>query len=250
MGRAPQEGHRAPSPGVIGSAETVLSRLDLFADLTPRELTALESHARRRHYRRGTVICQEGDPGTCLYVVEAGRVRVQLTSPANGKQLVIDVYGPGEYVGEMALLDGEPRSADVLALDDCRLLLLPREDFIRFLETHAAAAVKMLVVMSQRLRRATRQQEEASFLDVGARVASALLRLAEEQGSPLDDGIGGAAGVAVTTPITQSALAAMVGVTRESANKWTRYFVRAGWIRWEKRYVVVLQPEALRGRTR
>jgi CRP-like cAMP-binding protein len=227
---------------------SVLAGVDLFAVLTAEELEGLGARLRRRHYAKGTVLFTEGDPGTGLYVIEWGRVKIVLTSPA-GKELVLAVCGPGEFFGDMALLDGEPRSADAIVAEDCQLLILQRDDFVRFLETHPQAAVRLLAVLSRRLRRATRRHQEATLLDVSARLASALLRLAEEQGAPAGaPAADGAAPVVIPTGLTQAGLAAQVGVTRESVNKWLRYFQRRGWLSWEQGRLTLLRPGKLRER--
>jgi CRP-like cAMP-binding protein len=223
---------------------TILAQVELFAGLTAEELEGLLARMRRRHYPKGTVLFLTGDPGTALYVVEAGRVKMVLTSPA-GRELVVAVRGPGEFFGDMALLDGEPRSADAVVAEDCRLLILPREDFMRFVETHPRAALRLLAVLSRRLRQTLRQHQDATLLDVAARLASALLLLAEEQGAPLGDGTDA---IAIPAPLTQGALAARVGVTRESVNKWLGYFQRRGWVRWEHGRLTLLRPERLRER--
>jgi CRP-like cAMP-binding protein len=192
----------------------------------------------------------EGDPGTGLYVVERGRVKIARTS-AEGREIVFAVRGPGEFFGDMALLDGEPRSADAVALEECVLLLMHRDDFVRFLEAHPKAAVRLLAVLSRRLRDGMRQQEEATLLDAAGRVARALVRLAEERGGPPGRGEGDAFGPdarVVEAPPTQAQLAAHVGLTRESVNKWVRAFARRGAVRWEKGRLTVLRPEELRRR--
>ena len=232
------------------TAAAILARVDLFAELTPDELEGLSARLRRRRYAKETVLFTEGDPGTGLYVVESGRVRIVLASLA-GKELVLAVRGPGEFFGDMALLDGEPRSADAVVAEDCQLLILRREDFIRFVETHPRAAMRLLAVLSRRLRQTMRQQHDATLLDVAARLASALLRLADERGVPPGEPAGdgaGAGAVVIPTTLTQADLAAQIGVTRESVNKWLRYYQRRGWIRWEPGRLTLLRPAKLRER--
>jgi CRP-like cAMP-binding protein len=226
------------------TAGATLAGIDLFSALTPEELAGLGARLRRRRYPKGTVLFVEGDPGTGLYVIESGRVKIVLASPA-GRELVVAVRGPGEFIGDMALLDGEPRSADAVAAEDCRVLILPREDFVRFVETHPLAAMRLLAVLSRRLRQTMRQHQDATLLDVSARVASALLRLADEQGAPAGDG---SEARVVPTTLTQAGLAAQIGVTRESVNKWLRYFQRRGWLRWEPGRLTLLRPARLRER--
>ena len=232
---------------VGGTTDTVsLAQVDLFSALTPSELESLNARVRRRRYAKGTVIFVEGDPGNSLYVIESGHVKITLTSP-DGRELVITTYGPGDFFGEMALLDEAPRSADAVAVDDCHLALLQRTDFVHFVESHPQAAARLLAELTRRLRRITRQHQEATLLDVSARVASALLQLAADQGQPAP---GEAAGGAITIerPMTQAELAAQIGVTRESVNKWLRHYQRRGWLRWEKGQLTILQPDELRKR--
>jgi CRP/FNR family cyclic AMP-dependent transcriptional regulator len=228
----------------------LLAHIELFADLPAEDRAALGAQLRRRRYPRGAVLFLEGDPGTCLYLVERGQVKMVLTSP-DGREFLVAVRGPGECFGEMSLLDGEPRSADAMVIEDAQLLILQREDFLRFLEGHPATAIRLLAILTDRLRRSMRLHQEASFLDVGARIASAVLRLAQHQGPRDPSGGPGpedAAPVVVQTHLTQAELAATVGVTRESANKWLQYFERRGLLRWEKGRVLILRPEELRQR--
>jgi CRP-like cAMP-binding protein len=162
----------------------------------------------------------------------------------DGRELIVAWRGPGEFFGDMALLDGQPRSADAVAVEDSQLALLQREDFLRFLETRPAVAVRLLVVLSKRLRDSMQQQLDSLRQDAGARVASALLRLAEEQGTAATSG----GEVTIAPAPTQGELANFVGLTRESVNKWLGYFERSGAIRREKRQLTLLHPEELRKR--
>jgi CRP-like cAMP-binding protein len=219
-----------------------LAQVDLFSVLTPDELEGLSERVRRRRYPKDAVIFLEGDPGTSLYMIEAGRAKMVLSSPG-GKEVVIATRGPGEFFGDMALLDGEPHSADAVATEECQLLILRREDFVRFLDAHPKIALRLLALLSRRLRQTMRRQQEATLLDVSARLASALLRLAEERGAAPAGGE-----ILVAAPPTQADLAVDIGATRESVNKWLRYYARRGWIRWDKGHLALLQPEKLRER--
>jgi CRP-like cAMP-binding protein len=169
-------------------------------------------------------------------------VKIGLSTP-DGKELVIALLGRDEFFGDMALLDGEPRSADAIAKTDCQLLLLNREDFLSFLDTHPKVAANLLANLSRRLRLNTTMLQEAAFLDIPARVASALLQLAEDDGRPAPDG-----SVVIDSAMTQAELAGMVGATRESVNKWLRYYERQGLIHWAKGAVAILKPDDLRRR--
>ena len=107
----------------MASPSTVLARIPLFAGLTAEELEGLEACLRRRPYRKGEVIFVQGDPGTSLYFIETGRVKIVLTSPED-KQVVLARLGPADFFGDLALPDGQPRSADAVAQEPSQLLLL------------------------------------------------------------------------------------------------------------------------------
>ena len=216
----------------------VVQRVGLFATLPAEDLAALAGLLRRRHYPRNAVIFLAGDPASQLYLIEAGRVKIGLTS-SEGQEVVLTLLGPGDFFGDLALLDGEPRSADATALEDCQLLLLGRDDFLRFLEARPRVAIALLAVLSRRLRRNARQVQDAAFLDVPARLASALLQLTEptagvQEGSP------------PPVQVTQAELASRINATRESVNKWLGSFEREGLIRRQRGAITVLHPEALR----
>jgi CRP-like cAMP-binding protein len=219
----------------------VLAQISLLAELTDAERTALAPGLRRRRYARGQVIFVTGDPGTGLYLVERGRVKL-LRASAEGRELVLRVAGPGEVFGELALLDDEPRSADAVALEPCQLLLLAAADFRRFLDGQPGVARRLLALLSRRLRATTRQAEEAAFLGVPARLARLLVTLAEAEA----DGPPGAAGVTLGARLTQAELAALIGATRESVNRCLGDYERRGLVRRDGGRLTVLRPEALR----
>jgi CRP-like cAMP-binding protein len=212
-----------------------LRNVSLFAEVPLGDLDELTVGLRRRRYARGQVIFTEGDPGTNLCVVEEGRVRISVSSE-DGKELVLRLLGPGEFFGELSLLDGEPRSADAVAHDPCQLLLLQRDDFLRFVESRPRVALALLAVLSRKLRLTTHQAQDVAFLDVPARVARTLLDLAE----------GGAASADGACRLTQAELAATIGVTRESVNRWLGYFEQRGLVRRSRGVITILRPDRLR----
>lgn len=225
------------------SGAAALVQIPLFADLLPAELESLSGCLRRRSYAKGRAIFLQGDPGTSLYVIEAGRVKIVLPSP-EGKEFVLNLLGPGDFFGELALLDAKPRSADAVAQESCRLLLLQRDDFLQFLEAHPRASVTLLAVLSRWLRRNAQIVQDAAFLDVPTRLARAILELTETEGQATEGSL------VIGSRLTQSELAAMVGATRESVNKWLRSYQRQGLIRYDRGIITVLRPRALQDRIR
>ena len=221
----------------------LLAQVGLFADLTTAELVGLASLMRPRPYARDEVIYLRGDPGTAFYVIASGKVKIALTSP-DGKELILRRLGRGGFHGELALLDDEPRSADAVATEASLLLVLQRDAFRQFLSEHPAIATKLLSTVSQYLRRNAELIQDATFLDVPARLARILLELASQPGaSDLP-----APGAIIPDRMKQGELAALVGATRESINKWLGSFEKQGLISYDKGQITLLRPSGLKQR--
>jgi CRP/FNR family cyclic AMP-dependent transcriptional regulator len=222
-------------------ADDALADVPLFAGLSEDERVALRGRMRRRRYPRGEVIFLRGDPGSHLYIVDAGTVKIALSS-AEGKEMILALLKHGDMFGEFALLDDLPRSADAVALEACEVWLLEQQDFIRFLEERPRASLRLMAALSRRLRATDELVQDAAFFDIPARLASVLLRLAETLGKP------GPNGTAISRRLTQGELAGMIGATRESVNKWLRFYERQGLISTDRGLITVVQPEGLRRR--
>lgn len=217
----------------------LLAQIPLFAELSEDELHGLAATLHRRRYAKGEVVFLQGEIGSDLFVVESGHVKIVLTSP-EGREFIMALLGPGDFFGELALLDGEPRSADAIAQEDARLLRLRREDFTRFLEERPTIAIRLLAFLTRRLRQDTQALQNSAFLDVPGRIARALVRLAETRGTPTVDGI------LIASKLTQTELAGMVGATRESVNKWLGAYERQGLIARRAGRILVIRPDELR----
>ena len=242
-------GQELPSPQA-----RLLAQVPLFAALTAEELAGLAALLSRRRYAKGEVIFHQGDAGTALYIVEEGGVKIVLGSE-EGKEVILALLGRGDFFGELALLDGEPRSADAVARDATQLLALRRDDFLRFVLDKPRVAASLLAVLSRRLRRTDQLVHDAAFLDVRGRLARVLLELAEAQGRPEPAGVaaGGtfpvgaaAATVVLAARLTQGELAEMVGATRESINKWLGFYTRRGVLRFERGRLTLMDLQRLR----
>lgn len=134
--------------------EDILARVDLFSTLSKRELQTLAKSCQERSYKAGKVIFSQGDTGVGLYVIKNGRVRITIATDPDKAEDEVGVYGPGDVLGEMALLDDLPRSASVTAIEDVTALLLPVWEFRSILQSHPDIAIKLLGVLSRRLRKA------------------------------------------------------------------------------------------------
>jgi CRP-like cAMP-binding protein len=219
----------------------LLARVGLFAELTADELKELAALMRPRPYARDEVIYLRGDPGLAFYVIASGKVKIALTSP-DGKELILRRLGPGDFHGEVALLDDHPRSADAVATEPSMLFTLQRDAFRQFLAEHPPIATKLLSTISQYLRRNAELIQDAAFLDVPARLARVLLELASPQGGVPP------AGAVIPDRIKQAELAALVGATRESVNKWLGAFEKQGLLKNDKGRITLLRPTALQQR--
>ena len=217
---------------------SVLEYVPLFAGFSRNELDDLASFVRPRRYPKGSIIFHQGDPGTTLYLIETGEVKLMVTADS-GKKVTLALLGPGTFFGELSLLDGGPRSANAVARVDCKLGVLDREHLIRFLAEHPPATASLLSVVTRRLRRTTDQVQDAFFLDIPARLAKVLLQVTETKSHSPD-------GLLSAPKLTQDELAEMVGGTRESINKCLRIYARQGLVRRHRGMVTVLKPEELR----
>ena len=199
----------------------LLSGVPLFADLSREELAKLAEMAHTRRLRAREELCHKGDPGSQIYIVVSGRLKAT-TPSAEGKEMTFSIMGPGEVLGEMALLDGGPRSATVEALEACELLSIDRRDFLPFLERHPRVAIKLLATLAGRVRTTSALVEDTLFLNLPNRLAKKLLELSDRYGRPTGEGI------EIELRLSQTELANLVGTTRESVNKQIRAWADEG----------------------
>lgn len=222
----------------VGAA---LASSPLLRGLPEERLGRIAAVARRRAYRRGEVICHQGDPGDTFHVIESGRLKVSLYGES-GAETLLAILGPSECFGELALLDGEPRSATVQALEPVETIVVRRSDFLALLRQNPAIMDRLLVAMAAKIRYLSDVVSDLAFLDLEGRLAKRLLELAEEHGRPVDST------TEIELPITQEDLAAMVGSTRASVNKLLGWYEDRGLIRRRGRRIALLDPERLRNR--
>lgn len=216
-----------------------LAAIPFFGGLDPAALERLAAGMRSRRFRRGEVIFHIGDPGDALFVIVSGEVKISLPSET-GDEAILATLRPGDVFGELALLDGAPRSASASALVPTETVILPREKFRELIATEAGVRDALLASIAGELRRLTTHVEELHFLDITGRLAARLVRLAQESGTPLADG-----SLRLRTNLTQADLAAMVGCTRQSVNKLLGQFTDDGLIRLERDGIVVTDLEGL-----
>lgn len=219
-----------------------LKRVPLLANLSETELEALARDFSQRQFRQGETIFQQGDSGQMLYLIESGLVRIYVQSE-DGQEMSVNVCGPGDLFGELSVIDEEPRSASVVAMEDTVVHLLSRERFREHMRRSPQLALDVLKALSVRVRYSTRQVGNLTLLDISGRLARKLLELAQLHGVVEPDG------VRIDLALTQSDLASLVGTTRESVNKAMGAFRRQGLVRMQRGHMVIVDADALRAQS-
>jgi CRP-like cAMP-binding protein len=220
-----------PAPSPTADRLEFFRNHPIFGILGPDLLKQLQSHARMKTIERGKTIFSKGDPGASLFAIVEGQVKV-ISFSAQGKYAVFNVLSAGDIFGEIALLDGGARTADVMAVTDCKLLVIERRDFLPLVHSRPDVAQKLIEVLCERLRNTSRQVEEVMFLDLSAKLARTLLRLKESSGGE-------------KIALTQSEIAQIIGASRESTNKQLRDWENLKWIRLERGEVILLDTQSL-----
>jgi CRP/FNR family cyclic AMP-dependent transcriptional regulator len=211
----------------------------LFAGLSRADLDALLAHARVEHYSAGRKIFEKGAPGRSMMAILRGSVRISASSASAGRELVLTILQPGEIFGEIALLDGQRRTANATAVTDCELLVLDRREFVPFLEHRPDVSLRLLKVFCHRLRHTNEHVEHAVFEHMDRRLARTLLQLASN--TPRE----GKTDPSYSVRVSQKELADMVGATRESVNKKLRGWQSAGLVRLDSRLIVITDIAAI-----
>ena len=216
-----------------------LGRCRLFNGLDPVSLQAIARNLRTRRFKRGEVIFHQGDPGDALFIVTSGALKVVVPSE-DGEEAILETLRRGDFVGELALLDGAPRSASAIAVEATEVLALPREQFRILVAEEPAIRDALLVVLASEIRRLTTHVAELHFLDLTGRLAAHLARLATDQGENMPDGT-----TRLRSAMTQGDLAATIGATRQSVNKLLGDFIDGGLLLMDGDTIVVRDLAAL-----
>jgi CRP/FNR family cyclic AMP-dependent transcriptional regulator len=226
----------------VGENATIalLKRVPLFSDLAPEDLERISRVAVPRSYPKGVRVFHEGDHSDACYIVRSGDLRVT-REHSDGRAIALATLGPGDIFGELAMLDGEARSASVEALSDCELLALPAGDVRALLRGSAEITVKLVIALTRRLRESNERISRQSFQTVPSRVAGVLSQLIAEEATPLEGRDG------VTIRMTQADLAQLAGTSRESVSRFLAVLERAGVVQVGRGRVTVLEPRRLRG---
>ena len=200
---------------------SLFRKFDLFNELDDRELASIAAVAKTRRYAKDDVIFHESESGDVFCLIREGKVKVTMISP-EGKDIILSMLGPGDFFGEMALLDDQPRSATVVAVEPLDVVTIWRSDFLSILQENFSITRKVLAEISRRLRKMSTRAESLATMDVYGRLARFFLDQARTNGKVLDSGY-----VAVTRP-THQAIANMIGTSRETVSRLIHDLMRQG----------------------
>ena len=225
----------------VEQAVALLGRTGLFTGLDEPSLTRLAERSVERFYRKGQMVFHQGDPGESLFIINAGLVKVYVSSEEGDEMVLVTLRAP-ETFGELSLIDEGSRSASAQTLERTSLLSLSRTMLLEAMRENPSLSAALLRSVGGLVRRLTEQASDLVFLDLHGRVAKLLLGLADERG----DASG--ADIVLDLHMTQSDLAGMVGGSRQSVNQILRTFERRGYLEIHGRQVVMKQPDLLRRR--
>jgi CRP/FNR family cyclic AMP-dependent transcriptional regulator len=210
-------------------------RHPLFRELRTDVLERWAARAIRKSVSRNAVLFAKGDPGDALVGVLKGTVKISVVAH-DGREALLNIIHEGEMFGEIALLDGQPRTADATAMSDCELFYIERADFLAILRSEPDVALKIIELLCARMRRSSEQVEDVMFLNAAARLAKAVLRLSAD---------GAADGARARAKITQREISQIIGLSREMTNRHLREWERARLIELQRGAIVLIEPAAL-----
>ncbi|MFT5087348.1 MAG: CRP/FNR family cyclic AMP-dependent transcriptional regulator [Candidatus Latescibacterota bacterium] len=213
-----------------------LRNVSLFESLDEEELKALSELTFTRNFGKDGVIILAEEEGETLFIIKEGQVKVSIVSE-EGREVILSLLGPGTVFGELSLLDGKPRSANVIATGETSLVMLRRSDFVQLIYKTPQIATALLAELATRLRRTDRQIEGLALLDVTSRISETLLQLATDQGKESSDGI------TIESRPTHQELANMSGTTRETVSRVLKRLEKQGYINYVGRKITILRED-------
>lgn len=218
-----------------------LKKVPLFTNLSDAELKLLSSASSVKTFVKNQIIIHKSDEGDTFFSILSGKVKVVLTDE-EGREYIVGILKQNEFFGELALLDGEPRSASVVAMMRAEVLALKREDFLNQMTTNPEMCIKILGVLGVRLRKANLHIESLVFLDVCGRLARMLLDMVETQGRETDEGM------LLEVEHSRTDLANLIGTTRETLTRALKTLENMGYISIRKNQFIIMNAAGLRGR--
>ena len=205
----------------------MLDKISLFSGLQLEELETIKSHSIVRIYRRNTIILNKGSESSSLYVILSGKVKVYI-SDEDGKEIVLNIQGPGAHFGELALIGGLPRSASVMTLADCKIMILTKHAFLECLSQHPNIALNLINSLVSRVCELTDNVSDLALLDIYGRVVKTLLRNARE----ID-------GEFMVENLSQHDIASIVGASRTMVNRIFKDLKAGGYVALKGKRIVI-----------
>ena len=221
----------------------LLTTNSLFRDLADEVIDKIADLAVTRELAAGQILFSKGDPGDALYGVMSGRIRISAGAPS-GKEVVLNTIEAGQVFGEIALLDGRPRTADAVAAVNSELMRIQRRDFIHYMESEPRLATHLLEMLCHRVRATSELVEDSAFLALPARLAKRLLGMAGYPGDP-DGDMEGIDFDNLELKISQQELGQLMDSSREAVNKHLQNWRRRGWVELSRNRVTIVDPGAL-----
>ncbi|MEC9380488.1 MAG: Crp/Fnr family transcriptional regulator [Candidatus Latescibacterota bacterium] len=215
---------------------SLLRQVPLFEGLDDEQLDAIALVTITRRFDKHQVIILAEEEGDALFIISSGQVKVSIVSE-DGREVILSLLGTGSVFGELSLLDGKPRSANVVATENTDLYMLRRSDFLQLVYKVPQIAVGLLAELAARLRKTDRKIEGLALLDVTSRISETLLQLADEHGTETDGG------VLLKSRPTHQQIANMSGTTRETVSRVLKRLEKQGYISTEGRTITIVHEE-------
>jgi len=217
----------------------LLKKIPLFSSLKHEELEAINRLSHIKTFPKDQIILLENEEGDTLFIIIKGKVKVTSFSE-HGKEVIFSILYDGDFFGDMSLLDGKPRSASVVAIEESEVQLIRRSEFIRLLDKHPRIALALLEELTSRLRKADERIESLALLDVAGRLTGILLQLAEENSHKALEG------TVIKSRPTHQELANMAGTTRETVTRILKQLELKGYIMMSGKDITIIDPETFK----
>ncbi len=214
----------------------ILKNIPLFSELSDKDLQRIAQVANKQHYHKENLILIEEEVGSSMFVILDGRVKISRISD-DGREVILAIMSEGDFFGEMSLLDGQTRSANVTAIEDSELLVIRREEFLQMLHDYPQIAINLLKELAQRIRKGDEHIKSLSLQDAKGRVANTLIRIAE------DYGVFRKGQVEINELPLQQDLANMAGTSRETISRVIKTLIQQGYLKKERGKIIILDYE-------
>jgi CRP-like cAMP-binding protein len=217
----------------------LLKEIPIFSELSNKDLERILQVASRQKYYKDNLILIEEEIGSTMFVILSGRVKISRISD-DGREVILSILSEGDFFGEMSLLDGQTRSANVTATEESELLVIRREEFLQILHDYPQIAINLLKELAQRIRKSDEHIKSLSLQDATGRVASTLLRIAE------DSGVLRKGQVEISEIPLQQDLANMAGTSRETISRVIKSLIQKGYLKKQKGKIIILDYDKFR----